>query len=128
MARSDMAGSQAYWTSVYDHWPLTPEEAANELHDWYVAPHEVPKVYDEITGGRLSKPNTMAAHILDAAREDRERDVAEARDDGAEGFAAWLEGCGFPPPQGGAPVASWGELLTGYRAYVRVVAETGEEG
>lgn len=136
MASSDMAGSEAFWESVYSHWPLTPDEAANELHDWHLALHEVPKVYDEITGGRLTKPNTMAGYVLDAAREDRERDVAEARDEGAEGLVAWVEGCGYLPPTGadgyGAPFATWAEVLAGYRGYVRAVAElateAGEEG
>lgn len=128
MARSDMAGSEAFWRECYGHWPLTPGEVANELHDWYVAISEVPQVYGELTGGRFSKPNTMAAVIIDAVRETEARDDAAARDEGAEGFAAWLEGCGFPPPQGPAAVASWGELLTGYRAYVRVAGEIGEEG
>jgi hypothetical protein len=70
MARSDMAGSEAFWAETYGHWPLTPEEAANELHDWYVALHEVPKVYGELTNGRFTKPNTMAQYVIEAAREE----------------------------------------------------------
>lgn len=75
MAGMDMAGAQAFWMEVYGHWPLTQDEAANELHDWYVALQEVPKVYDEITGGRLTKPNTMAAYVLDAAGQEERGDT-----------------------------------------------------
>lgn len=125
MARTDEAGAVAFWTEVYGHWPLTPEEVANELHDWHLALAEVPQVYGDLTGGRFSKPNTMHQVIIEAVRETQARDEADARAEGAEGFAAWLEGCGYPPPQG---AASWNEMLRGYRAYLQVVAEADEEG
>jgi hypothetical protein len=70
MARTDMEAAIEFWTSVYGAWPLTPEEAANELHDWYVALHEVPKVYGELTNGRFTKPTTMAQYVIEAAREE----------------------------------------------------------
>jgi hypothetical protein len=43
-----------------------------ELHDYDATITEVAKVYDELTGGRVSKPNTAACHVLDASarRED----------------------------------------------------------
>jgi hypothetical protein len=80
-------------------------------------------VSDDLTAGRFSKPNTMHQVIIEAVREAQDRDDADARDEGAEGFAAWLEGCGYPPSQG---AASWAEMLRGYRAYVREAAIGGE--
>lgn len=43
-----------------------------ELHHYGAMMTEVAKVYDELTGGRISKPNTAAFHVLDASarRED----------------------------------------------------------
>jgi hypothetical protein len=89
MARSDMEGSRRFWEECYSHWPLTDEEAANELHDWYVALHEVPKVYHELTGGRFTKPNTMAQYVIEAAREIEARDDDELR----RYAAAWARLC-----------------------------------
>ena len=86
MANSDPAAAQAFWTEIYGHWPLTAEEAANELHDWWVALDEVPKVYDELTRGRFTKPNTMAQYVIDAVRADQEADAATQREDWVAGL------------------------------------------
>ncbi len=40
-----------------------------ELHDYWIVMGEVSKVYDHITGGKLSKPNTRAESVIDAAEE-----------------------------------------------------------
>ncbi len=89
MARSDMAGSRAFWEETYGHWPLTEEEIANELHDWFAAIHEVPKVYFELTSGRFTKPNTMAQYVIEAARESQSKDDDEQR----RYAAAWERLC-----------------------------------
>ena len=49
-----------------------------ELADYRMCIDEVSKVYDEVTCGRLSKPNTLAQYVIDAVNEIRERDIKEA--------------------------------------------------
>ena len=39
----------------------------NEMHDFYHILQEVPKVYDHITGGKMSKPNYLAREVIAAA-------------------------------------------------------------
>lgn len=45
------------------------EKVQAELHDFYVAMHEVPKVYCHITGDRLSKITYYADTVIAAADE-----------------------------------------------------------
>lgn len=49
-----------------------------ELYDYRTAIEEVGEAYMELTGGRFSKPNTVAGHVIDAANELTERAIAEA--------------------------------------------------
>lgn len=46
---------------------LDPDKVKRELFDYWVCLQEVPKVYDEVTGGRYSKPTTMACFVIEAA-------------------------------------------------------------
>lgn len=46
---------------------LNRDAVMRELHDYNTVLEEVPKVYDHITGGIFSKPNTRSAVIIDAA-------------------------------------------------------------
>jgi len=48
-----------------------------ELHDYSMVMGEVSKVYMHITGGRISKPNTMAHEVIDEA----DRNYKEAFED-----------------------------------------------
>lgn len=43
---------------------LDLEQVKKELFDFHKILEEVPKVYDNVTGGRLSKPNTPASVIV----------------------------------------------------------------
>lgn len=45
-----------------------PHQVKLELFDYMVTLEEVPKVYDEVTGGRLSKPNSKAEYVIEFAR------------------------------------------------------------
>lgn len=66
---------------------LNRDQVMRELHDYRVVMHEVALAYDDATGGRLSKPNTAAQHIIsavderieDARKETREEVATEAR-------------------------------------------------
>lgn len=74
----------AVWTDfwrelVCPNGHLDVAQVARELHDWRVAMHEVSLVYDEITMGYVSKPNTTAQYVIDRVDElERER-IQEAR-------------------------------------------------
>lgn len=48
---------------------LDLDKVARELHDYHVVMGEVGKAYDELTGGRISKPNTAAHHVVEAAND-----------------------------------------------------------
>lgn len=60
-----------FWRDLVCHpdGTLNRDAVMRELHDYATALDEVPKVYMHVTGGRLSKPNTKAAHVIDAADE-----------------------------------------------------------
>ncbi|MFA5395715.1 MAG: hypothetical protein WC346_06820 [Methanogenium sp.] len=40
------------------------EQVKKELHDYHILLKEVPEVYMEVTGGRISKPNTRAFEVI----------------------------------------------------------------
>jgi methionyl-tRNA formyltransferase len=48
---------------------LDVEQVKKELHDFYIAMQEVPKVYCHITGNRLSKILYEASVVISAADE-----------------------------------------------------------
>lgn len=57
---------------------INVERLKRELFDYHTFMHEVAKVYDEITCGRVSKVNTLADAVLGevhACREEQERDL-----------------------------------------------------
>lgn len=60
-----------FWKEIVENpdGTLNRDQVMRELHDYRVLLEEVPKVYDEVTGGRLSKPNTAACHVIDAVNE-----------------------------------------------------------
>lgn len=43
---------------------INVEAVKNELHDFHHMLEEVPKVYMEVSGGRISKPNTYAFEVI----------------------------------------------------------------
>ncbi len=68
-------GAPDYMVGYWQFWSVLVEKTANgidrdqvarELHDYNVVMAEASKVYDELAG--LSKPNTAAHHVIDAAR------------------------------------------------------------
>lgn len=56
----------------------------NEIHDMIVVAGEVSVVYDTLTNGRLSKPNTLSQHIIDAVNEVQQQHEEEAIKDALE--------------------------------------------
>lgn len=45
---------------------MNAAQAKRELSDYYFMLEQVPKVYDEVTGGLLSKPNYYAHSVIEA--------------------------------------------------------------
>lgn len=59
-----------YWRDIVtDHGEPNLDLIKRELFDYYTALQEVPKVYDTITRGRFTKPNTRAQVVLDCFEE-----------------------------------------------------------
>ena len=76
---------------------LDVEQVKKELADYHDLLHEVPKVYDHITGGRISKPHTHAHAVIAEADEhyahmsDDPRHVREAYPNVASAIASLAE-------------------------------------
>jgi len=59
-----------YWKKLIEpNGVVDIDEVKKELYDYGVLMHEVSKVYDHITGGRLSKTNYPASVIIDEYQE-----------------------------------------------------------
>jgi len=54
---------EAFWPQVYPE-GMTAEDVRSELADLHFLMEEVPKVYDHITGGHLSKVNYPASTVI----------------------------------------------------------------
>lgn len=57
---------------------LDADKVRAELHDYYLVMGEVAKVYSELTDGRISKPHTLAHHVIAEANEAAERTIRPA--------------------------------------------------
>lgn len=65
MALFDCDECAAFWRDIIaPRGQLDAAAVAVELHDYRVVLHEVALVYCHVTGGRISKPNTLAAHVI----------------------------------------------------------------
>lgn len=55
-----------FWKDLVEdeHGNLDKDKVMRELSDFSVMLDEVPKVYDHVTGGRISKPNTCASAVI----------------------------------------------------------------
>lgn len=74
----------------FNAWPeaypdgMTEQDVKNELHDYRHMLNEVPKVYDHVTGGLLTKPNYFASVVIGEADNHLNKLVEEAVADAAE--------------------------------------------
>lgn len=55
--------AKEFWKSVYED-GVTLQDMANELYDMHIMLENVPKVYCEVTGGKLSKHNYLASSVI----------------------------------------------------------------
>lgn len=76
----DMAASGAKFNAWPEAYPdgMTEQDVKNELHDYQQVLEQVPKVYDHVTGGLLSKPNYLASVVISAADDHLNKMVEEA--------------------------------------------------
>lgn len=69
-----------FWKDIIEIDGAVDMEAVKaELSDFEFILEEVPKVYDELTHGRISKPNTYAFEVIREANkafEDNEKEIA----------------------------------------------------
>jgi hypothetical protein len=66
-----------FWDSLFEK-GITSEEIKNELTDYHFVLSQVPIVYEELTGGRMSKPNYYASDVIAQARSVQEEDTQAA--------------------------------------------------
>lgn len=69
---------------------------ARELYDYWIVVTEVSRVYGHVTGGRLTKPNTAAFHIIAAHDEAIEAAYQEGFGAGQEDVASVTRIHGVP--------------------------------
>jgi hypothetical protein len=60
------------------------DQVKRELHDFYRIMSDLPKLYMEVTGGRVSKPNTRVDVVMDFYEENIARRIAQELRDLAE--------------------------------------------
>lgn len=63
----------------------------NEISDMMMVAGEVSVVYDTLTNSRLSKPNTMAQHVIDAVQEAQKQHEEEVIKEALEPIEVELE-------------------------------------
>lgn len=71
------AEARKFWRSAHPRIKI-PKAVMDELCDYYFILQQVPLVYCEVTGNRLSKPNYFASSVIDAYNDEREREIREA--------------------------------------------------
>jgi hypothetical protein len=66
-----------FWASIVEHpdGTLNVDQVKRELHDYRMLLNEVPQVYMHITGGIISKPNTLASAVIPVADEHYEESL-----------------------------------------------------
>lgn len=67
-----------FWRRVYPE-GMTVQNVLDELHDLETVADNVPKVYDHVTGGRISKANTLANVVIAVHDDLVEEAVEDAR-------------------------------------------------
>jgi hypothetical protein len=56
-------------------------QVKKELHDYHVVTSNVSKVYDSITNGRISKPNTLASAVIAVVEDIQNEEINEIQKD-----------------------------------------------
>ena len=83
-----------FWKDIVEkNGKLNKDFVMRELHDFHFMLGQVPKVYEEVSGGHISKPNTYAFEVIGEFREqfwdkdtihDDVKDILETKETSAE--------------------------------------------
>lgn len=87
MNRPDYAQTyEDFWRELVENpdGTLNRDQIMRELHDYRVVMHEVALAYDDVTNGRLSKPNTAARHVVAAVNERIDTAIEDAKKEAAD--------------------------------------------
>jgi hypothetical protein len=79
--------SSEFWSKFVYPEGAKATDIQNELMDYHEMLGEVDKVYDHITCGRISKPNTKASSVIAVANEVAQRDIQNAIEDHHEVYS-----------------------------------------
>lgn len=78
------------WAAHGDEVPERNETIMRELYDYHALMGVVPALFDELTNGRISKPNTDIRWVVEEVNER----VADSYDEGwQDGFKAGQDDC-----------------------------------
>ncbi len=71
---------QKFWADIIilPDGSVNLEQVKRELFDYSMVMREASKVYEELTGGRISKTNTFASEVLSIVNERTEEMIREA--------------------------------------------------
>ena len=72
-----------FWKPLLGHVPSL-SAIKSELYDFHTLMHDLPRLFDEITGGLISKPNTSIDAVLEVYREKRQADLDLAAQEAVE--------------------------------------------
>lgn len=79
-----------FWRGVYPN-GMTAQDVVDELHDYHFMIGEVPKVYMEVTGHKLSKPNYYASSVIGVFNEHVQDVVEDALEEQLDTLAGNLQ-------------------------------------
>lgn len=83
-----------FWRDLctYGNAELNLDQIKRELHDYRTLLQNIPLVYDEITGGQISKPNTDPVFVIAAVDERLKEQYNEGYEEGLkDGYEDGLE-------------------------------------
>lgn len=91
MRRKEKSAQEVYdefWKELVENedGTLNKEAIQNELYDFKFLIEQVPLVYDNVTGGRISKPNTYASEVINAADDLYDAKYTEGYEDALEEY------------------------------------------
>ena len=77
--RDYKADYEEFWKDLVEvDGKIDKDKVMRELSDYRFMLEQVPKVYDHVSGGRISKPNTYAFEVIGQHDTQRQEDINEA--------------------------------------------------
>lgn len=102
-----MGTFNAFWRRLVTNpnGTLNPDAVARELHDFSTLIHNASRVYDHVTGGKISKVNTLPEVVIAVADDECTKAVDEALKEQAE-IAADSSSTALPLEPSGEPTGA----------------------